>query len=369
LTLKPDLGAPGGSIYSTYPLEQGGYALASGTSMAAPHVAGSVALMLEADPNLTPAAVLSRLQNTAEPAPVWLNPGLGILDAAHHQGAGLIQVDEAITGTTWVSPGKISAGESEKGPHTTSLTVQNTGSADHTYRFSYQPALATWSEGNQNAPGFFLAESDVRFSSTELRVPAGAQRSVEVSIAPEAGLPDGMVYTGYLVISAAEGETVVTVPFAGMSGDYGGLPVLTDPAGLGTPSLARIVKCEIFAENQCVDADAEFDLVDANHVFHGGTDLPTIIAHFDQPVRQVRVDILSTLANGRIKTNVAPRHAFTVDYVGRDAGYSAWTWDGMVDGRNGRVDANPGRYVMVMTITTADGENEQVFTTEHFRMR
>jgi subtilisin family serine protease len=41
LSLKPDIGAPGGSIYSTYPLELGGYATLGGTSMASPHVAAA----------------------------------------------------------------------------------------------------------------------------------------------------------------------------------------------------------------------------------------------------------------------------------------------------------------------------------------
>ena len=43
------------------------YAVSSGTSFAAPHVAGVVALMLEADPGLTPSAIKRRLQETATP--------------------------------------------------------------------------------------------------------------------------------------------------------------------------------------------------------------------------------------------------------------------------------------------------------------
>jgi hypothetical protein len=55
--------APGVQVYSTLP--NGGYGFLSGTSMAAPHVAGVVALMLSANPNLTDAQVRQIITDTA----------------------------------------------------------------------------------------------------------------------------------------------------------------------------------------------------------------------------------------------------------------------------------------------------------------
>jgi serine protease AprX len=63
------------------------YAAASGTSMAAPHVSGTVALMLEANPALKPDQVKSVLQATATPMP-GLQP--------HEVGAGYLNAFEAV---------------------------------------------------------------------------------------------------------------------------------------------------------------------------------------------------------------------------------------------------------------------------------
>ncbi|MCB1070697.1 MAG: S8 family serine peptidase [Kiritimatiellae bacterium] len=62
-----DVGAPGVDIYSS--VAGGGYENYSGTSMATPHVAGLVAMMLGVNPGLTPEDVLSFLIATADPMP------------------------------------------------------------------------------------------------------------------------------------------------------------------------------------------------------------------------------------------------------------------------------------------------------------
>jgi len=61
--IKPDFSAPGVNVYSSLP--GGGYEYWQGTSMAAPHVAGTVALMLEGNPALAVQDVYDILKDTA----------------------------------------------------------------------------------------------------------------------------------------------------------------------------------------------------------------------------------------------------------------------------------------------------------------
>ena len=61
--IKPDVSAPGVDVYSAK--NGGGYQKMSGTSMATPHVAGIVALMLQADPDLPVERIREILHETA----------------------------------------------------------------------------------------------------------------------------------------------------------------------------------------------------------------------------------------------------------------------------------------------------------------
>ena len=101
LTLEPDITAPGGNIYST--VDDGGYAVMSGTSMASPNLAGISALVKEyatsaeglayADGQQVNALVRALLMSTSVPL---VHPD-GLYYSPRNQGSGLANAYAAIT--------------------------------------------------------------------------------------------------------------------------------------------------------------------------------------------------------------------------------------------------------------------------------
>lgn len=90
---KPDIAAPGVNINST--LAGGGYGTMSGTSMAAPHVSGSAALLLQQHPDWTPRMVKASLMNSCKDigSDIWT------------QGNGRLNIFKAVRSRILVSPG------------------------------------------------------------------------------------------------------------------------------------------------------------------------------------------------------------------------------------------------------------------------
>ncbi|RME44029.1 MAG: peptidase S8, partial [Caldilineae bacterium] len=84
--IKPDVSAPGVNVLSTLP--GGAYGTASGTSMAAPHVAGVAALLRQADPALSYTDTFRLITETTQP--------LGDPHPNNTYGWGLVNAYEAV---------------------------------------------------------------------------------------------------------------------------------------------------------------------------------------------------------------------------------------------------------------------------------
>ncbi|HJV70390.1 S8 family peptidase [Ideonella sp.] len=338
LSVKPNIGAPGGMIYSTYPLELGGYATLSGTSMSSPHTAGGAALLLQADPKIKAKTMRDRMQNSADPKNWQGNPNLGYLDEVHRQGAGMLDLVGAVQAKVLVQPGELSLGESQAGPAVRTLTFSNKGTTAITYDLSHASALATGP--NSFTVSAFDAPADVSFSAASVTVPAKGNASVDVTITAPTGLDDKSLYGGYLVATSQADGKVLRVPYAGLKGDYQSIQVLT-PTANGFPWLAKFDGTSY--TNQPGGATYTME----------GNDIAFFLVHLDHQSRQMKLEAFDAATNKSM-------HMVSLDnYLPRNAtstGFFAWTWDGTTFKKNGAPSPVPnGQYVVKLSLLKALG--------------
>lgn len=92
------LSAPGANILSTYPLKPSKYrsdtaaAVQTGTSMAAPHVTGALALLLAREPGLAPSELRDRLAASARRV-----PAMGRAKRTREHGAGILDLTKLLS--------------------------------------------------------------------------------------------------------------------------------------------------------------------------------------------------------------------------------------------------------------------------------
>lgn len=199
LQIKPEITGIGGSVYSAY--TNGGYAYASGTSMASPYVAGILALVkqsIQANyPSLTDEeiynAVYQRVMSTAD----ILTDLNGNYYPVRQQGAGLINAVSAIESEAYIyvqnsSKTKIELGDDKecRGIYNLTFRVMNLSASPITY-FVDPIVLAD----EVSSDGYTLTQMG--------KVLEGAAYTVRVA---EGGSADG-----YYITVDAQGYAVVTV--------------------------------------------------------------------------------------------------------------------------------------------------------------
>ena len=141
-SLKPDLVAPGVSIYSSWPIST--YYYDSGTSMSTPHVAGTVALMWSAAPGLRGdiADTENILRETAVPLTSTQNCGgvIGSLIPNNTYGYGLVDAQAAVSaslrGMLVATPAAMLSSLSDPITYTVTLTNYTTMTRTGTIRLT-----------------------------------------------------------------------------------------------------------------------------------------------------------------------------------------------------------------------------------------
>ena len=201
--ILPHVSAPGQNITAAYPFPgtdgshvsgafqrvvgpgQPWFATISGTSMAAPHVAGAVALMLQANPSLTPEQIRLMLMNTATDIREIDGRSFRPID----QGAGMINVFRAITAGLRIDPGILNFREVAVGRTQHLLALQSLRTSSTVFR--------TRVEKRNPAHAYEL------LMPGQVTVGGGASVNVPVALFVDAALPQSVPganeYTGYII--------------------------------------------------------------------------------------------------------------------------------------------------------------------------
>ncbi|KAI8052843.1 peptidase S8/S53 domain-containing protein [Syncephalis plumigaleata] len=246
--MKPDLGAPGTLMHSTFLNADTGSRTMSGTSMASAYTSGSIALYLQAKSAGGSTKTVDRqlmreaFQNNARPA-ADTSDNKRIASVAL-QGAGLIDVYQAINGALNVKPSRITLNDTQHrvnpkdNTQTQVIKITNNGTAKRTYTIMHKPAVSV--RGLDDAgrapvtPELNDESAIVTFDSNSVVVEPKKTVEVKISITQPAKLAESQlwIFSGYIVIDPAAntGKTpsseAVHVPYLGVKGNFRDVHVL-----------------------------------------------------------------------------------------------------------------------------------------------
>ncbi|KAG9227173.1 hypothetical protein CCMSSC00406_0004288 [Pleurotus cornucopiae] len=230
---KPALVAPGGNILSTYNTKNGSWAVRSGTSMAAPFVAGASALFLEAKGKSRES--VERMRDLMQTTAVGVKSNVtedSVYQTASQQGAGLLQVDRAIWTKTIVRPGQLMLNDTVNFVSTHTISISNSYDHPVTYKLSHVPAgtaltiQANSSEPSKGPVPLVPAFATAEIQPSEVTIRPGHSKDVTIKFAPPSNVnPKQLpVYSGFIRIASSDEALKVT--YLGAVGSLRAEPII-----------------------------------------------------------------------------------------------------------------------------------------------
>lgn len=233
--LKPNLAAPGSNILAAYKEEDGEanlFSYMSGTSMASPHVAGSVLLLRQANPDWTPAEIMSVLQTTARPsvrlpdgeqAASSLDAGTGVVDLSKAMRPGLAF---PVTGAQFRAANPGSGGK----PRNLNLPSLVDGSCQSSCSFT-RSVRNLGAQGTWNA-SVHMDGGELTVTPASFTLAKGASQELKFTFTPDETASYGRWQDGEVVLTRTVTSTSPTRIPVVIRASSGALPdVLPLPAG------------------------------------------------------------------------------------------------------------------------------------------
>ncbi|OAQ57618.1 peptidase [Pochonia chlamydosporia 170] len=337
MDFKPQIGAPGGNILSTYPVAKGSYAVLSGTSMSCPITAAIIALVSQVRGTRNPELINNLLSATANPQ--LFNDGKQFsnkLAPAAQQGGGMVQAYDAAYTTSLLSPSSLSFNDTDHSARELNFTISNVGKRSVTYKLNQVASLTmyTLQKGSIYPMAFPNDAVDsyarLKFSQDSVTVAPGKQVVVEVMPTPPSSLDASRLalWSGYITVNGTDGSSL-SMPYQGLTGSLGKATVLASDQSW------------IFNSNDSkyygkVPNNTTFNLPPPGKA--GSQDvLPAVYIGLALGSSQIRVDVvpMTTCPPKDLTTEVmgvkSIGQPFGFPSYWNSRGISWWSWDGKLD--------------------------------------
>ena len=198
LTIKPDIAAPGGSIFSCYPYPYA-WAKSSGTKPASAYVAGVAALYIgkyggrKTNPSFNATDLTMRIISSGSSVPsVNLNTWelTGYSASVAQVGSGLVNASKVLDYTTQLSYAKFSLNDTHNFERYQKVDITNNAQVDVTYSFGILPGAGheTWSSEGRVLLGTELTDMElnptVTLPSSTFKIKAGNTKTAQSVSSP-----------------------------------------------------------------------------------------------------------------------------------------------------------------------------------------